>query len=214
MRKVLRFLLWTAIIVGAIVGVARAVAIRWWTVPLNDPYLEASIAPSLRGGDTIILWRLTKPKFGDLVVCPEPDAPERVVIGRIIAEVGDNVAVEGQTVQVNDRAAATEEACNAPKFTVLHPTTRSEIEQGCSMEVLGGHLHMRGGVGGHGLMPRSVKTKVEPGKVFLLSDNRLLPYDSRDFGQVDVNTCTETVVFRLVSAKGFFDVESRLTFIQ
>ena len=75
MRKVLRFLLWTAIIVGAIVGLARATAIRWVKIPMGDPYLEASIAPTLRGGDTVILWRLTKPGFGDLVVCPEPDAP-------------------------------------------------------------------------------------------------------------------------------------------
>jgi signal peptidase I len=214
MRKMLRFLVWTAIVIGAIVGAARATAIRWWRLPADDPYLEASVAPSLRGGDLVILWRLTKPKFGDLVVCPEPGAPERMVVGRIIAEPGDNVLVEGQKVQINESSATTEEACKLPRFTVLHPTTGSEIEQGCSMEVLGGHLHMRGGVGGHAMMPRTVKTRVEAGKVFLLSDNRLLPYDSRDFGQVDVDACTETVVFRLVSAAGFFDVESRLVFIQ
>ncbi len=214
MRKLMRFLAWTAIIVGVIVGVARATAIRWWRVPADDPFLEAAIAPTLRGGDLVILWRLTKPKFGDLVVCPEPDAPERVVVGRIIAEAGDKVEVEAQKLSINGRSAHTEEACKYPRFSVLHPTTGSEIEQGCSMEGLAGHLHKRGGTGGHKMMPRAVNTRVESGKVFLLSDNRLLPYDSRDFGQVDVDTCTETVVFRLVSAEGFFEVESRLVFIR
>jgi hypothetical protein len=73
---------------------------------------------------------------------------------------------------------------------------------------------MRGGIGGERVLPAPVDTTVEDGKVFLVSDNRLLPYDSRDFGQVDRSTCTETVVFRLVSAEGFFDAASRFTFIR
>ncbi|HMJ10312.1 MAG TPA: hypothetical protein VK524_02845, partial [Polyangiaceae bacterium] len=86
MRKLVRFLLWTAIVLGVLVALARYTAIRWWRVPANDPYLEASVAPTVRGGDWIILWRLTKPDYGDLVLCPEPEAPHRVVIGRIAGE--------------------------------------------------------------------------------------------------------------------------------
>jgi signal peptidase I len=37
---------------------------------------------------------------------------------------------------------------------------------------------------------------VEPGKVFLVSDDRHIHKDSRDFGQVDGAAC-EHVVFRL-----------------
>ena len=214
MRKVLRFLLWTAIIVGAIVGLARATAIRWVKIPMGAPYLEASIAPTLRGGDTVILWRLTKPGFGDLVVCPEPDAPERVVIARIAAEEGDHIRVDGSILNVNDRAAETETACSERDFSVIHPTTGQEIHQTCSIEAVGGHSHMRGSTGGHGVLPPPVDRKVEPGKVFLLSDNRLLPYDSRDFGLVDRDSCTETVAFRLFSKDGFFDEKGRFTFIR
>ena len=107
MQKLLRFLLWTALIVGVLVGIARATAIRWWRIPEGDPYLEASIAPTLRGGDLIILWRLTPPKFGDLVLCPEPGTPERMVVGRIIGDPGDKVRIEGARVVVNGRAAET-----------------------------------------------------------------------------------------------------------
>ncbi len=212
MRKLVRFLLWTAIIVGAIIGVARYTAIRWWRVPENDPYLEASISPSLRGGDLIILWRLTAPSFGDLVLCPEPEAPERVVIGRIAGESNDKVRLEGGQVQTNRSVAPTERACG--KFLATNPSTGREIEQDCDIEVLGGRGHMRGrAIIRDGQKPKLIERKVKEDTVFLLSDNRQFPYDSRDFGFVERATCKETVVFRLVSKAGFNDEESRMVFI-
>lgn len=214
MRKLVRFLVWVGLAIGVVVGLARVTAIRWIRVPSGDPYLEASIAPTLRGGDLIILWRLTQPKFGDLVLCPEPDAADRIVIGRIAGEEGDKVKVQGVKLEVNGRQAETETACDPPKFTAVHPTTSAEIEQRCDVEAIAGHSHMRGGISGERILPAPVDTTVEDGRVFLVSDNRLLPYDSRDFGQADRSTCTETVVFRLVSAEGFFDAASRFTFIR
>lgn len=214
MRKVVRFLVWVAVAIGIVVGLARATAIRWVRVPSGDPYLEASVAPTLRGGDLIIVWRLTQPKFGDLVMCPEPDASDRIVIGRIVGDEGDKVKVVGVKLEVNGRQAETETACDPMKFTAVHPTTSAEIEQRCDIEAVAGHSHMRGGISGEKVLPAPIDTTVEDGKVYLVSDNRLLPYDSRDFGQVDRSSCTETVIFRLVSAAGFFDAASRFTFIR
>ena len=37
MGKLLKFLVWVLAICGVVIGVARAVAIRWWRVPANDP---------------------------------------------------------------------------------------------------------------------------------------------------------------------------------
>src|SRR4051812_29570480 len=65
MSKFLRYLAWTLIIIGGLIGILRLTVIRWWRVPLGDPYLEASIAPNLRGGDWLILWRGTAPIEGD-----------------------------------------------------------------------------------------------------------------------------------------------------
>jgi signal peptidase I len=213
MRKILRFLLWVAIVLGVLIGIARLTAIRWWRVPSDDPYLEASIAPTLRGGDLVLLWRLTEPGFGDLTVCPEPEASHRIVIGRIVGEAGDRVAVKGSTLTVNDSKAETEHACNPPRFGVEHPATGAELEQQCDVEVVGSTSHKRGSTGGHGVLPGDVDTTVDPGRVFLLSDNRLLPYDSRDFGAVERSTCTETIIFRLVSEQGYFDVANRFVVI-
>ena len=84
MSKILRYLAWALIIVGAIIGLLRLTVIRWWQVPVGDPYLEASLAPSLRGGDWVLLWRGSAPIAGNLVLCPEPKTAGRAVIGRIL----------------------------------------------------------------------------------------------------------------------------------
>ncbi|HEY6558660.1 MAG TPA: signal peptidase I [Polyangiaceae bacterium] len=212
MRKLVRFLLWTAVVLAALIAIARYTALRWWKVPTNDPYLEASLAPTVRGGDWIILWRLSKPEYGDLVLCPEPDAPHRVVIGRIVGNTGDKVKTGDAGVSVNGRLANTERAC--PEFTTVPPNGGEEVTQTCDEEVLRGNAHMRGSSAGSKKFPKPVERVVEQGKAFLLSDNRLFPYDSRDYGLVDRASCRETVVFRLLGKAGFFDQKSRFTFLR
>jgi signal peptidase I len=211
MRKLVRFLVWTAIVLGALIGIARLVAIRWWQVPDNDRYLEASVGPTLRGGDWVLLWRATKPKFGDLVVCPEPGHDERVVVGRLLGEAGDKISIDGMSVRVNAKNSETEHTC--PAFKVVAPNTGAEVEEDCQIEALGGVTHMRGSTPGQTVAAK-VDQVVGEGQVFLVSDNRTYPYDSRDFGQVHRETCREFVFFRLIGKLGYFDSESRLSYIQ
>lgn len=214
MRGFSKVLVWLIVVLAVIVGVARAVAIRWWRVPADDPYLEASILPTLRGGDLVILWRLTKPLYGDLVVCPEPGADGRIVIGRIVAEGGDTVEIKKGTVTINDRRIPTESACNERVFSALDPESSNEVKQHCDMVELGSSTHMRGGIIAGAQLPNDLDaTDINPEQVFLVSDNRQFPYDSRDFGAVDVASCKESIVFRLTSKEGFFDVGGRLEVI-
>jgi signal peptidase I len=214
MRTILRLLMWTAIIAVVLIGAARSVAIRWWQVPINDPWLQASVEPSLRGGDWILLWRLTQPGFGDLVLCPEPNAPERVVIGRIIGEAGDKISIEGSAVSINGHLFPTERACSPHLVIVNHPRDGQPIEQQCQMEDLSGTLHPRASTAGQTETPQPVEAKVPEGYVFLVSDNRLFPLDSRDFGPIERKNCRESVIFRLWGLNGFYDVSRRFTFIQ
>lgn len=212
MRGLLRFLFWTALVLGLVIGLARLVFLRWWRVPDDDPWLEASVAPTLAGGDLVLLWRFTKPAYGDLVVCPEPDAPERWVVGRIVAEAGDKITVSPGNLKINDKVIDTERGCD--RFVVKDPNDGSEVEQRCSEEDLSGVLHKMGSATGHKVREKPFEAEVEEGNVFLLSDNRLYPYDSRDFGPVPRETCKETVFFRLVSGAGYSDVKGRFTFIR
>jgi len=216
MRSLTKVVVWVLVVVAIIVGVARAVAIRWWRVPTGDPYLEASVAPTLRGGDLVILWRLTHPLYGDLVVCPEPGAGDgRIVIGRIVADGGDTVEIKDGWVKVNGRALSTESACNERIFSALDPETGNEVKQHCDMVELGSSTHMRGGTIAGAPLPNDLDaTDINPEQLFLMSDNRQFPYDSRDFGAVDAAECKESIVFRLTSKDGFFDVDGRLEVIR
>jgi signal peptidase I len=208
----LRFLVWLALLAAAVIGLARLTVLRWWRVPTDDPVLAASVSPTLRAGDLILLWRGTEPRFGSLVLCPDPEDPTRVVIGRIAGEAGDHVVIDGDNVTVNHERAHTEHACRQQTFTVIDPNTGNEVEQHCQIEAMGGVSHMRGAL--TGALRQRTEREVGAGRVFLLSDNRQYPLDSRHFGAVERRTCGESIFFRLVGRGGFRDVESRFTYIR
>ena len=211
MSKFLRYLAWALIIVGVVVGLLRLTVIRWWRVPLGDPYLEASLTPTVHGGDWLLLWRGTAPIEGNLVLCPEPKASGRLVVARILGEANDHVKV-GDKVLVNEREFETESGCDS--FTVRDPGTGQETTQGCRLEVAGSRTHPRGSLQPSLAKPKEDEVDVPNGHVYLVSDNRQFPWDSREFGPVERSTCMETVIFRLVSKEGFFDVANRLTVIR
>lgn len=214
MRNLLRFLVWTIVILGVLVAVLRATAIRWLKLPTDDPVFEASISPTLRGGDLILALRITQPVFGDLVLCPEPGAPHRYIIGRIVGEGGDSVRVTDGSIFVNGEGFRTERSCDPSTFTHFDPNTGEEVTQQCQWEALANHLHQMGGIGGFKITPFERQFDVDEGMLFLVSDNRVYPYDSRDYGLVEADTCKETVVARIVSKDGWMDADRRLDYIQ
>lgn len=204
---------------AALVGLLRLTALRWWQVPDDDPDLGASVGPTLKPGDWLILWRLTAPGPADLVLCPDPEEPGAVFIGRIAGVSGDIVSVkEDGNLEINKVRMRTERACPEPKFITTNPRTGDEVELHCDIETLSGAQHQRATMSvaqsGSGLRPMPTKREVEAGEVFLVSDNRFYPFDSRDFGALPKAACSETIVFRLVSRLGFSHVGSRLSWIQ
>lgn len=212
MRKLGRFAIGLAIVLAMLVGALRATVLRWWRVPDDDPYLEASIAPTLRGGDWILLWRRGTLSLGDLVLCPEPGQPDRLVLARIGAVEGQVIKVQGHAVRIDNRSVRGTGSCDSNTFTVVEPETGAIVEQRCDRETLGGREHLRGSAP-KAQRPPEIEVAVGPGQVFLLSDNRQFPYDSRDFGLVSLETCKERVFFRLIGREGYGDVRSRLMFI-
>jgi signal peptidase I len=213
----IRLLGFTIVVLGVVVGVLRLTCLRWWQVPEDDAELAASIAPTLSAGDWVILWRGTAPGFGDLVLCPDPEDPSEVFIGRIAAEGGDTLEIDEQgSLTVNNSRVRSERACDSPKFTVNNPRSGEEVEQRCDIETLGGVHHQRALAPAPKtpLKPVPMTREVEAGSVYLISDNRLFPFDSRDFGPLPTASCKESFIFRLVSRLGFSHVESRLSWIQ
>jgi signal peptidase I len=212
--RLIRFLFWLAALLGVAVGIARLTAIRWWQVPVDDPLLSSSLAPSLESGDWVLLWRATPPAFGSLVVCPDPEDARRVVVGRIMGEEGDALVIENATLTVNGKEGRVERGCTNPTFQVADPSAPRDIVEHCDVEALGSTAHLRGTFEGITRTLPKVTRSVGAGKVFLVSDNRPYPFDSRHYGTLDRASCKETVFFRLISRRGFPDEATRFTYIR
>jgi signal peptidase I len=211
MRKLWRGLLWTAGVLLVLALVLRLTAFDVWTVT-DDPYIGASLAPTLAGGDTVILLRRGTPGFGDLVRCVDPQDPKAFVLGRIAGVEGDTVEIEGPRLRVNGRDYGGSTACAEPKIHIKHPETQKEIELSCDVVEMGGGWHYRATMVQQFTEQKKTKT-VGPGMFFLVSDNRLLHDDSRDYGLVQRDTCAERPVVRLWSKAGWTDEKSRLTYV-
>jgi signal peptidase I len=210
--KLLRSLAWLAGILGAIALVLRVLFFKAWTVP-DDPLLAASIAPTLWPGDVVLVLTSGEPGFGDLVRCADPENPMRFVVGRIAGVAGDVVEVEGSALTVNGDAYRGINSCPEPKFLVAHPTTGADVELRCDTVEMGGRVHLRGTMQGSPYA-RKGNLEVGEGSVYLVSDDRAFPYDSRIFGLLPLDSCKEQIVFRLVSAEGWADADRRLSYIR
>ena len=210
MRQFARGLAWlVGVIVVLVIGL-RLTLFKAWTIP-DDPYLSASIAPTLSGGDTVLVLTRGKPGFGDLVRCPDPEEKTRWIVGRIVGVGGDSIDMEANNLLVNSTQYIGKSACAEAKQKVIHPGTSTEVEIKCDVVEMGGGWHYRG-VGG-GLKQPKIHVEVRTGTLYLLSDNRDLHDDSRDFGSVPEEACTERVVFRLWSKAGWSDDLRRMMYI-
>lgn len=216
MRGLLRLLVWTVIATAVVVGVLRLTILRWVRLPENDPVFTTSLLPTLEAGDLVVTQRIMPAEFGDLVLCPEPNYPSRYVIARVIGIPGDTLRIKDQIPSVNGKDFPFERICNPPSIRYTHPATPSqEVEQQCYYEALASQkVHKVGRAGGQKLTPEDRSYEVPDGHFFLVSDNRLFPYDSRDYGVVPRDSCKETVAMRLVSKSGWSDAKKRMTFVQ
>jgi len=212
MEKLRRGLGWTlgVLLVGALI--LRLLVIDVWTMP-DDAYLGASTAPALAAGDTLLLLTRGEASFGELVRCADPQDPTAFVIGRIAGVEGDTVETEGGRLTVNGRIYESESACAQQKVFVKHPETLKDVELLCGIVPMGGGWHYR--LSSPSAFQEQKKTgKVGPGKVFLVSDNRAMHDDSRDFGLVDRATCKERPFFRLWGKGAWADDKNRLSYIR
>ncbi|MFP6685220.1 MAG: signal peptidase I [Polyangiaceae bacterium] len=210
MRKTLRQLISLTGILAIIAGILRLTLLEPWVLPPEDGWLGASVAPTLASGDLVLVLTRGEPGFGDLVRCVDPEYEDSWVVGRIAGLTGDTVEIVGHTLRVNGRRYDVSDACHERRFTVKHPDSESELEMDCGRVDMGSGWHYRGT--SRKVRPRNDKKKlVGAGRFFLISDNRDLHDDSRDFGTLPASDCTQRIVFRLWGAGGWADGKHRLT---
>jgi signal peptidase I len=208
-KSFLKALLWIGGILALIIVILRLTVFRLWTIP-EDLVLDSSMRPTLASGDIVIVLTVGERGFGNLVRCTDPEDPQRWVVGRIVGLQGDEVDVAPPMLTVNGTRYNTTDPC-AKNIEVPHPTSGAPIAATCSRVEMAGSWHYRADIT---TTEGETKHKVGPGRVFLLSDDRTFHDDSRDFGAVQANTCTELIAFRLWGKSGFSDAEHRFTYIR
>lgn len=207
-------MLWLAGICGAVGLLLHLLLVEVWTVPRGDPSLLASIVPGLQSGDTLLVLRGRAPRPGELGRCASPLAQGAYVLGRVFGEPGDRVEVtERGQVRVNGKALGARRSCGSK--VVPHPVTQNLVTLSCSVAESGPSgfeflTHGDGG-GGGGVGVGGRAAVVEAGKLFLVSDNRGMHQDSRDFGLVEASRC-ERVAFRLWGER-YADASRRFTLL-
>ncbi len=180
---------------GAVCTVLYFTILEPWTVPGTDAQFVTALEPNLFADDVLVLSRHNDAQVGWLVRCADPDAPGLFVVARVMAKAGTTVDIQGGVLRLDNRSPSAPMRCEQASKTVRHPLTQEEIELDCSDEDFAGTSHE--------ILTKKISEKdthlvVDGGHVFLASDNRAMHMDSRDFGQIDVNTC-QHILFRLWS---------------
>ncbi len=200
-----RNLAWFVAIVGAIVGLLYLLVFDTWEIPGDDPMFTVSVAPNLDPGDRILIRRGSRPIIGQLARCRNPLAPEKSVVGRVYGLGSDRVQMHGFTVLVDGQTMKTARGC--PGTTLTHPATGEVVNLICAETDAPAWTFRTLQGNADSAYAGDWTAVVEQGKAFLISDNRMLHQDSRDFGQVDYSTC-EHIVYRLWG-KSYLDSSHR-----
>jgi signal peptidase I len=214
-RTLAHIILWLAVIGAIAVGVLRATCMRTWTMPSDDALLGLSVLPTIDPGDVLVLFRGGTPSFGELVLCSDPEVAGKYVVGRILGEPGDRVAVvDGGGILVNDKPIRSLRSCTPGQLSVRDPRTGDNFALACTIEEAGGDEYTRATAAHVEGQSQPFRVAVPESRVFLASDDRYYHDDSRDFGPVPVESCKERVIFRIVGARGWFDQPRRLSLIR
>jgi signal peptidase I len=188
-----RALLWITVILGAIGLLLYLLVVDVWVVgPGDDRVFAASIFPTLMPEDKVLVHRGHVPKTGELARCASPLAPGSYVVGRVFGVPGDRVEVGGSVVRTNGTTYGTRHLCEAK--VMAHPITENLVTLECNVGEGTGAAYEFLSQSGSLSAPNSAI--VEAGKLYLVSDNRVMHQDSRDFGQIEASTC-EHILFRL-----------------
>ena len=206
MRGFVRSIVWIAAIAAAIGLLLWLFVFDVWTVP-DDRMLAASVLPNLKPQDTILLRKGGTPAYGELVRCVSPQSPNTFVVGRVFGTPGDPVEINDNAITTAGKGPVGRHAC--PPVTVAHPVTENLMTLSCGVADTGAWTFEF--LSSNEATGSVYSAVVEPGKLFLVSDDRVLHQDSRDYGLVSASSC-EHIVYRLWG-EHFTDSSRRFTLL-
>lgn len=155
------------------------------------------MAPTVVAGDEIAVWRGANVDMANVVVCPHPTRPSELVIGRAVVFAGHTIHTDynGMLYVDNHRTSVT-----GGRTMMFYDVTRKRL-----YEMDEGHINYRGRHEHSFFAERGTTTHVPTytvtAGVYLLGDNRSVSgYDSREFGEIDPETCIGQAFLRVKSA--------------
>ena len=209
MRTWLKLVAWVTGILGAVGLVLYVFVFDVWTIPSDDPMESASIEPTLSAGDVVLVARHSSVARGSLLRCPDPQAPGRFIIARAIGTAGEHIELHDEVVTIDGKRLPSPRACDTAVVLIHDPQSDEDMNLHGSIEDFGERdfCALRSD---HPEPP--TKALVESGRWFLVSDDRHIHVDSRDFGQLAISAC-QHIVFRIESRAGMGDEKKRLSII-
>ncbi len=185
--------LWLGGILGAIGLLLYLLVFDVWVVPRGqEVQFPASILPTLMPEDKLLIHRGRTPRWGELARCASPQTAGEYVVGRVFGVPGDRVEVSDSGISTNGKPVSARTWCK--QQVVAHPITGNLVTMQCGVADTGAWSFEY--LTNSEMITGTRSALVEAGRLYLVSDNRVMHHDSRDFGQVDAATC-EHIVFRL-----------------
>ena len=185
--------MWLGGILGAIGLLLYLLVVDVWVVPRGqEVQFPASILPTLMPEDKLLIHGGRVPRWGELARCASPQTAGEYVVGRVFGVPGDRVEVSDAGISTNGKPVSARTWCK--QQVVAHPITGNLVTMQCGVADTGAWSFEY--LTNSEMITGTRSALVEAGRLYLVSDNRVMHHDSRDFGQVDAATC-EHIVFRL-----------------
>ncbi|GAB4112155.1 MAG: hypothetical protein OHK0013_48150 [Sandaracinaceae bacterium] len=183
--QLLKLLLVVVAILLIIAGV-----LRWLYVDVVTVSHDA-MAPTIFGGDRVLVWRTTEFDHGDILLCRHPRREGAWVMGRAVGRPGMSIRIEREQLVINNQTVSRDFQGN---FMFEDQHSHAQVEFTWGVEILGEVEHL--------FMERpdrqvSMRPVEQVNGFFLMSDNRTYQgEDSRTFGPVPHTNCVGTVFMR------------------
>jgi signal peptidase I len=169
-------------------GIGTGIAMKEWLVE-SFQIPAGSMLPTLEVGDHILVKKGSGDvQRGDVVVFKFPQDTRTDYIKRVVAVGGDTVEVRGGVLSINGTPLDRQPLAQACSYTEGAPGSPDADEHHCTpmREISGGRAYTIILEPDHAALDFP-PTKIAPGELFMLGDNRDNSYDSRRWGTVKVD---------------------------
>jgi signal peptidase I len=194
-RAIGKFLVFTIIVGGIAFGI-----LKLWYVDIVEVG-HNGMAPTMIIGDRVLVWRNARLERNDIALCRHPTEEGRYVIGRVLLETGESLAIDRGMMRRNSFRIGRD--IRGEVDFVDGETGRSARYTWGVEEIADTQTHL---FFEHADRAPVIRDQSQVRGLFLLGDNRAhVGEDSRAFGVVQPVSCVGQVFLRAGAGEGLPD---------